>query len=303
MSEENDRPDPQQAGEWVPPPQYFAPPPRIAARVPMAVASAPAVPTVHRAAAPGRLRTVLVGGAVVSVLAAVGFAVTSGEPERPGPLFVALPSMPAVPVPSSAAPAGTPPTGRSVPLATSKVRESVPGAGATAGAGTSGAGPGGSAGPSRSAVPSVSVPPPVALPVVGTVLGLEPLGEPGRRLRHYNFVARIDTVGANSSPVDRADSRFTVRAGRGDATCLSFESANYPGHFLRSRDFALRLERPWGWGFDADATFCAVRTTTGGFVLRSRVDPRRYVTESNSVLSLTEVTAGQAKAFVTRPPL
>ncbi|WP_158647419.1 AbfB domain-containing protein [Actinoplanes sp. ATCC 53533] len=295
MSEEDGRPAHQQAGEWVPPPQYFAPAPRVSARVPMAVVTDPVA---HRAYSPGRLRTVLVGGAVVSVLAAVGMAVTSGEEERPGPLFVALPSVPAVTVPPSGTPATEGPTGRSVPLPTSKVRETLPGPGGTAGTGT--------AGPGRPA-PSASATPVVVLPVIGAVIGLEPVGEPGRRLRHRNFVARIDQLGADSPEGDRADSRFTVRAGRGDATCLSFEAANYPGYFLRARGFELRLERPSGWGgdqgFDAEATFCAVPAATGGFVLRSRSDQRRYVTERNSVLSLNEVVAAKAKAFVTRPPL
>lgn len=258
----------------------------------MAVVAAGPAP---RPAAPGRLRTVLVGGAVVSVLAAVGLAVTSGEEERPGPLFVALPSMPAAPAASSAPPGTAGPTGQSDPVPTSKVRETVPGAGGTTGGGR---------GSSGSPAPSVSVTPAVVLPVIGAVLGLEPVGEPARRLRHYYFVARIDKVGPRSPEQDRADTRFTARAGRGDATCLSFEATNFPGHFLRSRDSALRLERPsWDRGFDAEATFCAVPTATGGFVLRSRSDPDRYVTERDSVLSLTEVTAAKAKAFVTRPPL
>jgi len=301
MSEEDGRPAHQQAGEWVPPPQYFAPAPRVTARVPMAVVANPAA---HRAYTPGRLRTVLVGGVVVTVLAAVGMAVTSGEEERPGPLFVALPSAPAGPVPPSGTSAAEGPTGQSVPVPTTKVRETVPGTGVTAGTGGvngRGTGNGGSPAPSASARPVV------ALPVIGSMIGLEPVGEPGRRLRHRDFVARIDRMGAGSPDQDRADSRFTVRAGRGDATCLSFEAANYPGYFLRVRGFALRLESANGWGydrgFDADATFCAVPTATGGFVLRSRSNPKLYVTESNSVLSLTEVVATKAKAFVTRPPL
>lgn len=301
MSEEDGRPAHQQDGEWVPPPQYFAPPPRVSARVPMAVVTDQVA---HRAYGPGRLRTILVGGAVVSVLAAVGMAVTSGEEERPGPLFVALPSAPAVPVQPSGTSAAEGPTGRSVPLPTSKVRETLPGSGVTAGSGGT-AGPAGTGKPA----PSSSAAPVVVLPVIGAVIGLQPVGEPSRRLRHRNFVARIDQLGAGSPEWDRSDSRFTVRAGRGDATCLSFEATNHPGYFLRSRGSELRLERSsGGWGgsdrgFDADATFCALPAATGGFVLRSRSDPRRYVTESNLVLSLNEVVAAKAKAFVTRPPL
>ena len=245
-------------------------------------------PTPHRAPAPGRFRTVLIAGAVISVLVAVGLAVTAGEDERPQPLFVALPSVPPVAVEPSVPSPAAPATSRPDAPATSRVRDVVPRPRTSSGS------------PARP-VPSS---PPVVLPVVGRELGLEPVGEPGRRLRHRNFLARIDPVGPGSAALDRADSRFTARAGRGDAACLSFESFNYPGYFLRSRDSALRLERADGSrGYDADATFCPVPRTGGGFVLRSRSFPVRYVTGSDAVLSLNRVAAAQAKAFVTRPPL
>jgi hypothetical protein len=110
-------------------------------------------------------------------------------------------------------------------------------------------------------------------------------------------------VGPASPALDRADSRFTARTGRAGTGCLSFESFNYPGFFLRAGTSALRLERPYGRGFNADATFCAVPAPAGGFVLRSQRDPARYVTESNDVLSLNPVAPARAQAFVTRPPL
>ncbi len=224
---------------------------------------------------------------MIATLAAAGLAVTSGEKKRPGPLFVALPTVPTVTVQPGGSPATTAPTSRFSPPATDKVRDPAPRPPAT-----------GRSPASASAVPVV------VLPVVGAVLGLEPVGEAGRRVRHRNFIARIDPVGPGSSELDRADSRFTVRAGRDDAACLSFEAVNYPGYFLRSRDSALRLELAGrGWGYDADATFCATAVATGGFVLRSRSHPDRYVTQSDSVLSLNRVTPAGAQAFVTRPPL
>ncbi|MEU8228351.1 AbfB domain-containing protein [Actinoplanes sp. NPDC048967] len=273
------------AEEWVPPPQHFAPPPRTSAGVPMAAVTAPAP---HRATAPGRTRTVVVAAAVIALLAAVGLAVTSRDEKRPGPLFVALPTVPPVTVePSGPSPAASP-EDRPAPPATTRVRDVVPPPRTPAG----------------SPVRSTSAAPAVVLPVVGQELGLEPVGERGRRVRHRDFVARIDPVGPASRELDRADSRFTARAGRGDAACLSFESYNYPGYFLRSRESALRLERADGSrGYDADATFCAVPAGDGGFVLRSRSAPDRYVTESDAVLSLNRVTPAAAQAFVTRPPL
>jgi hypothetical protein len=269
-----------QSGVWVPPPQHFAPPPPPA---PPAVVA----PVSHREAGPGRLRAVLVGAAALGVLAAAGLAVTSGEEDRPGPTFVGLPPVPPVPMLPGGTPAEATPT-RSAPPATTRVRGVEP------------------AGPARTAgrTPAASAAPAVALPVVGKELGLEPVGEPGHRVRHRNFIARIDPVGPASPALDRADSRFTVRAGRAGAGCLSFESFNYPGYFLRARDAALRLERADGSrGYDADATFCAVPAAAGGFVLGSRSDPTRFVTEDDAVLSLNRVALEQAQSFVTRPAL
>jgi hypothetical protein len=268
MSQEDGRP----AGEWVPPPQHFAPPARIVESVP--------APVAHRAASAGRLRTVVVGLVVTGVLAAAGLAATSGDEERPGPLFVALPSPPVGPSFPAETPA-TEPTTRTPPLATTRVREEVPQREPTA-AGT-----------------RIAASPAVAVLVAGQETGFEPVGEPGRRLRHRNFVARIDPVGPASRDLDRADSRFTVRVAA--AGCFSFESFNYPGYFLRSRDATLRLERP---DRDrGDATFCPVPVAGGGFVLRSGSRLDEYVTERDSVLSLDRVAPAKAKAFVTRPPL
>jgi hypothetical protein len=225
---------------------------------------------------------------MVGVLAAAGLAVTSGEEDRPGPAFVGRPPVPPVPMFPSGTPAEPAPS-RSAPPVTTRVRGVEP-----------------AAGPARTGgrTPAVSASPAVALPVIGKELGLEPVGEPGRRVRHRNFIARIDPVGPASPDLDRADARFTVRAGRAGTGCLSFESFNYPGYFLRSRDSSLRLERADGSrGYDADATFCAVPAAAGGFVLGSRSDPARYVTEDDAVLSLRRVTLEQAQAFVTRPAL
>ncbi|GAA3342213.1 hypothetical protein GCM10020358_36400 [Amorphoplanes nipponensis] len=291
MSPEDGQPAGSRPDGWVPPPQYFAPPlpppppPPAAATVLLPVVEAP---TPHRAAASGRLRTVLVAAAVVSALVAVGLAVASGGDERPDPLFVALPPVPTLPVLPGEVPATASPTRRTTAPPTTQVRDEVPTGGAT----------------TVRPAPVTSVPPAVVLPVAGQDLGLEPVGRPGRRLRHRNFLARVDAVGPASPALDRADSRFTVRAGRAGGDCLSFESVNYPGYFLRARDAVLRLDRADGGpGYDAEATFCAVPTVSGGFVLRSRAAPDRYVTESDAVLSLTRVAAAQAVAFVVRPPL
>jgi hypothetical protein len=76
-------------------------------------------------------------------------------------------------------------------------------------------------------------------------------------VRHFQFLGRADRISAASSAVDRADSRFVVRRGLGRPACLSLESVNFPGQFLRHRDFVIHLDRRDGTRlFDQDATFC-----------------------------------------------
>ena len=85
--------------------------------------------------------------------------------------------------------------------------------------------------------------------------------------------------------------------------CVSFEAANYPGRFLRHRDFGIRLDRRDRTRlFDLDATFCA-ETRGGAIVLRSHNYPDRFVTESGSLLRLTPASTGTATGFVVRSPL
>ncbi|BCB90785.1 hypothetical protein Psuf_080980 [Phytohabitans suffuscus] len=103
------------------------------------------------------------------------------------------------------------------------------------------------------ATPSTS---PAAL-APGARIGLEPVTHPGYRVRHRDFVGRIDPVGAGSSALDRADSTFTVRAGLADRSCVSLEAVNYPGYYLRHQDFAIHLHRREPSAlYAADATFC-----------------------------------------------
>jgi hypothetical protein len=96
-----------------------------------------------------------------------------------------------------------------------------------------------------------------------------------------------------------------VRRGLADAGCVSFESSNYPGRFLRHRDFEIRLDRAERSRlFAADATFCPVTRGHAGVVaLRSVNYPERFLTESRSRLRLTRAAAGTATRFVVRPPL
>jgi Alpha-L-arabinofuranosidase B (ABFB) domain len=111
--------------------------------------------------------------------------------------------------------------------------------------------------PSRTATTRPPVVSPVARLRAGAVVGLEPVHQAGHRLRHRDFLARIDPVGRDSPAVDRADARFVVRPGLADRRCVSFEAVNLSRHFLRHQDFRLKLHPADGTAlFAADATFC-----------------------------------------------
>lgn len=87
-------------------------------------------------------------------------------------------------------------------------------------------------------------------------------GYTNRYLRHRDSLARTDVPG---SDLDRLDATFFVRPGLADASCLSFESRNFPGHFLRHAGSRI------GTGLNpnaGDATFCA-REGSGGTALES----------------------------------
>lgn len=132
----------------------------------------------------------------------------------------------------------------------------------------------------------------------GTRVGLEPVGQPGYRVRHRNFLGRIDRIGAGSPSLDRADSTFTVRAGLADARCVSLEAVNYPGFYLRHQDFAIHLHRrEFGALYAADATFCPGAGLAGRDTsLRSYNYPDRYLYHERSQLYIARVGGGTARS-------
>jgi hypothetical protein len=200
-----------------------------------------------------------------------------------------------LPLPTGAASVSTSPSG------SPDVQTPVPG---SAGSPTADDGGGMPVGMGES-TPAVTHPPVVP----GRVVGLEPAGAPGFRVRHRDFVGRIDRIGPDSSRLDRADSSFTVRAGLGDTRCVSFESVNFPGFFLRHRNFAIALHRADRTAlFAADATFCAVAGLAGRHTsFRSLNYPDRYLVHRGYLLRIEPVdrydTTRVAMTFVVRSAL
>lgn len=91
--------------------------------------------------------------------------------------------------------------------------------------------------------------------------------------------AAIATVSSSSTSTDKAAATWIVRAGLGDASCVSLESADKPGQYLRHYDFRLRIDSNDGSGlFAQDATFCPQTGHNGqGLALRSANYPSDFV--------------------------
>ena len=217
---------------------------------------------------------VLVGGATAIVMLTY-----PGRSERTGPVAdpVTIPAM-------------TLPTGpvRVIPAATSE--SPAPRSSAT----------------SRRPAPRRAPSPPVAAAVVdlniGDAVSLEVRGMPTLRVRHRAFLGRVDPISATSSALDRADATFRVRTGLGDDGCVSLESVNYPGSFLRHRDFVIHLDRRDGSPlFDQDATFCPRPVRDGTAVTLEAVNfPDRAITaHADATLHLD---VGPGTPFVVRKP-
>ncbi|HET9141307.1 family 43 glycosylhydrolase [Actinophytocola sp.] len=76
-------------------------------------------------------------------------------------------------------------------------------------------------------------------------------GTADRFVRHFNFRARIDP-----NVTTLADSQFRIVPGLSGGGTISLESANFPGYFLRHRNFEVWLDRGDGsTQFRADASF------------------------------------------------
>jgi Alpha-L-arabinofuranosidase B (ABFB) domain len=80
---------------------------------------------------------------------------------------------------------------------------------------------------------------------------------PDRYIRHRSSLAYIDPIVASDS-LGRKDATFRLVPGLA-GRCRSFESLNYPGHFLRHQNFRLKLAKQTDEQlFKEDATFCVV---------------------------------------------
>ncbi|MET9508777.1 glycoside hydrolase family 43 protein [Streptomyces flavidovirens] len=118
-----------------------------------------------------------------------------------------------------------------------------------------------------------------------------------RYVRHSNFEVRIDP---NVSPAQ--DAQFRLRPGLAGSGTVSFESVNFPGHFLRHSDFDFRLAYNDGTtAFAEDATFRRVAgladSTWSSF--QSYSHPDRYIRHYAFQLRLDQITTATGRSDAT----
>ncbi|WP_377476119.1 MAG: AbfB domain-containing protein [Microcoleus anatoxicus] len=93
-----------------------------------------------------------------------------------------------------------------------------------------------------------------ALAQQGTYRSLQSYNFPTFYIRHRNLLGEISTI---SSSLDKQDATFKIVTGLADSNCISFQSQNNPGAYLRHQEFRIKLATVENSQlFKADATFC-----------------------------------------------
>ncbi|MEZ0096178.1 alpha-L-arabinofuranosidase B [Streptacidiphilus sp. EB129] len=110
----------------------------------------------------------------------------------------------------------------------------------------------------------------------------------GDYIRHDDADAKvvISPVDSSSSATVKADATWIVRAGLANSACVSFESANNPGQYLRHSGFQLYLNANDNTSlFAQDATFCPQSGNSGtGYSFQSVNYPDKYLRHFNYTL-------------------
>jgi hypothetical protein len=98
----------------------------------------------------------------------------------------------------------------------------------------------------------------------------------------------VAPVSANSSSTDKQDATFVEAAGLANPNCVSFESVNKPGSYLRHQNFQFHLQPNDGSSlFSMDATFCPGPGNSGqGTSFQSVNFPGRFIRNFNNVVYL-----------------
>ncbi|MBT0771597.1 AbfB domain-containing protein [Kineosporia sp. J2-2] len=118
-------------------------------------------------------------------------------------------------------------------------------------------------------------------PTVGSAVSLRATtsGSTDRYISHSGTTVTAAQVGSSSSSAARGQATWTVRAGLANSECVSFESKDTAGSYLRHSDFQLSLGVNNGSTlFAQDATFCQQSGKNGqGTTFRSFNYPTRDI--------------------------
>ncbi|KAI9168021.1 carbohydrate-binding module family 42 protein [Paramyrothecium foliicola] len=98
-------------------------------------------------------------------------------------------------------------------------------------------------------------------------------------LAHTGATINTQVVSSSSSSTLKQQASWVVRAGLGNSACVSFESKDTPGSFIRHYDFVLQLNKNDNTkAFREDATFCPQAGLNGqGSSIRAWNYPTRYL--------------------------
>ncbi|TDU83905.1 alpha-L-arabinofuranosidase B-like protein [Kribbella voronezhensis] len=118
-----------------------------------------------------------------------------------------------------------------------------------------------------------------------------------RYIHHTGSTVDTAVIGSGSSTTEKANASWTVRAGLGNSSCVSFESRNTAGQYLRHYNYKLQLQANDGTSqFAQDATFCPEGGRNGqGVSLRSLNFSDRYVRHYNNIVYIA--ANGGSNAF------
>ncbi|MFO1327800.1 MAG: AbfB domain-containing protein [Rubrivivax sp.] len=162
--------------------------------------------------------------------------------------------------------------------------------------------------PSRAVIVSLglstSAPPPAPVLQRGQTYLFESAGTPGQAIA--TDAADLGVLAAGSAANAPLTSRFVVRDGLADASCVSLESVAQPGRWLRHYGYRLQLGTSDGSDlFKGDATFCPEAGLAGsGLSLRSKNYPARVLRHVNAQIWIdpetTDATLRQSASFVPR---
>jgi hypothetical protein len=105
-----------------------------------------------------------------------------------------------------------------------------------------------------------------------------------RYISHSGTAVATAVVSSSSAATDKANASWIVRAGLGNSSCVSFESKNTAGNYLRHSNYQLYLNANDGSAlFAQDATFCPLAGQNGqGTSFASNNYSSRYIRHYNN---------------------